>query len=363
MSDNQEEWIMVSRDEAETTEIKEREQAADDVVSFDDLETPTTPEPPGPIEAPAPPPPAVVEESVAPSPAPTTAVTVPEVEAPPPVEQAQPKMIGCYTILEPLGEGGQGKLFTCKDQNGTIFAIKSIECQDIDEALEQARSKKALLHNGPHINNVVDILSDSVEKKVYYITRYLPEGDLGRCIRNAKQHFPEDVILSAFLQFLSAINFIHNKGIVHMDVKPENILVERKESDPSNLVLHLTDFDVCRKKGVHSNVTCDYAYTAPEVLKSGSCTPAADVFSLGVTLLMFALLPEFPDLDGDVLCADRWSDQIALTDEVSASFDSGVWYSKDGRRVKYSDRLISLICRMLQHDAARRPSFLSLSTA
>jgi len=83
-------------------------------------------------------------------------------------------------------------------------------------------------------------------------------------------------------QILPAIDFMHSRGVLHMDIKPANIYVTKDD------ILKLGDFGTCvfRDKWYHERAEHegDAAFLAPEVLTDGYLSPAADVFSFGMTL-------------------------------------------------------------------------------
>ncbi|MEU4160085.1 serine/threonine-protein kinase [Actinoplanes sp. NPDC026670] len=93
---------------------------------------------------------------------------------------------------------------------------------------------------------------------------------------------PEVVVVAA--QTAAALAFAHERGVVHLDLKPENLLIVRGSTPPE---IRITDFGVAVLLGGahHSVAGGTPGYTAPEIFQGGPPTPAADVWSLGVLLL------------------------------------------------------------------------------
>jgi serine/threonine protein kinase len=93
---------------------------------------------------------------------------------------------------------------------------------------------------------------------------------------------PEVVVVAA--QTAAALAFAHERGVVHLDLKPENLVVVRGSTPPE---VRITDFGVAvlLGGGHHSVAGGTPGYTAPEIFQGGPPTPAADVWSLGVLLL------------------------------------------------------------------------------
>jgi serine/threonine protein kinase len=94
---------------------------------------------------------------------------------------------------------------------------------------------------------------------------------------------PAEVVVAA-AQTAAALAFAHERGVVHLDLKPENLLVVRGSTPPE---IRITDFGVAvlLGGGHHSVAGGTPGYTAPEIFQGGPPTPAADVWSLGVLLL------------------------------------------------------------------------------
>ncbi|KAJ9458551.1 Calcium-dependent protein kinase 1 [Diplonema papillatum] len=280
-----------------------------------------------------------------------------------------------YERLSRLGGGAQGNVFKCKRvSDGSVFAIKCfpIAAAAVPLKVKEVRAQMELLQNGPHVTKILDIFTQDMhepdparkheDKEVCLVMEYVPNGNLGMIIANADAYFPEETILSVALQVLKAVHYLHTRNVYHMDVKPENILVAENKDD--GIVVYLTDFDACRSSTAGpQNVEYTAEFTAPEVHNDNLCTAAADVFSLGVVLLCFTTLPEFPCLDNDMLWSDRWKDQAQLKQELVKLFADNRYYRRAGKRIKYTDKLIDLIACMLTYDHNCRPSIQSILTS
>ena len=90
---------------------------------------------------------------------------------------------------------------------------------------------------------------------------------------------PEDIILELFIGMLLGIQYIHKNGIVHLDLKPNNILIDELENPK------ITDFGIAktlknsRKKT--NKIVGSYMYMSPEALLGKTCETNADIWSLG----------------------------------------------------------------------------------
>ncbi|XP_014360886.2 eukaryotic translation initiation factor 2-alpha kinase 1 [Papilio machaon] len=92
-----------------------------------------------------------------------------------------------------------------------------------------------------------------------------------------------DVIMDMFTQLVRGLHYIHSRGIIHHDIKPSNVFVERSEN---GLLVQLGDFGLaCPLQQSHSGLALGtHLYAAPEQL-DGQCNPKSDMYSLGIILL------------------------------------------------------------------------------
>ena len=150
---------------------------------------------------------------------------------------------------------------------------------------------------------------------------------------------------------------------LHMDVKPENILVFNDGAH-----FKVCDFDASRcldQSGFEVNQATTEEYRAPEVELREFC-PANDVFSLGVVLFLLTGLPDFPVLGGDMLNSEHFSDHDLLTSLLTETLSERRYLvqvpptdssGEHGLELyAYTPDLIALICKMLQHDYLNRPT-------
>jgi serine/threonine protein kinase len=93
---------------------------------------------------------------------------------------------------------------------------------------------------------------------------------------HGKDRYAKSLAINFMLQISKALEYMHNEGYIHGDVKASNILVNKEG------IAKLGDFGTARKIGDPTKILGSLSYTAPEVLKGEPATPASDVFSLGV---------------------------------------------------------------------------------
>jgi TolB-like protein len=200
------------------------------------------------------------------------------------------RTLGRYRILEPLGEGGMGRVFVAEDPTlGRRVAIKVLPADVAgDEAsrarlLVEARAASALNH--PNILTVHD-LGD--EAGTLYVAMELIDGRTLRHWAGGAAHPPGEV-LALVRQATRALGVAHAEGLVHRDLKPENLMV-RKDG-----LLKILDFGLARSVSpVHDSATMAQTmpgtilgtapYMSPEQVLGRPAGPASDVFSMGTLL-------------------------------------------------------------------------------
>ncbi|MEM7230998.1 MAG: protein kinase [Planctomycetota bacterium] len=199
-----------------------------------------------------------------------------------------PQSIGKFQILSMLGRGSFGTVYLGLDSElDRQVAIKVprvgifLSSNDERRFLREARSSALLRHPG-----IVGILEIGDESGVPYIVSEFIEGrTLADVIRNGElQDFSQIAELVA--QVADAISAAHEKGIVHRDIKPGNILVDRQD------VPHVSDFGLAWVDGDDVSMTADGqvlgtpAYMSPEQAAGTTSRvgPHSDVYALGVLL-------------------------------------------------------------------------------
>ncbi len=202
------------------------------------------------------------------------------------MEAALNKRIDHYELQELLGEGGTGQVYRALDTRmrrtvaiKVLFPMAVRDPKDAARFQREVRLAAALRH--PNVLTVHDC--SPPESKVCYLVTELIEGG------SLRQHVGEKMLAEEVALLLlpaaSALEAAHARGIVHRDVKPDNILVDRREK---LVVIKLMDFGVAVASDepritTDNSLSGSIAYMAPEQLRDGSCSPASDIWSLGIT--------------------------------------------------------------------------------
>ncbi|MFI5251689.1 MAG: protein kinase [Bacteroidota bacterium] len=196
------------------------------------------------------------------------------------------RTISHYKILEKLGEGGMGIVYKASDTKlDRIVALKFLPQHLTENDAEKARfmqeAKAAATLNHPHVCTIYRV--DEFEGQQFIEMEYVDGVTLRQKLPIQKQ---TDAISYA-IQIGDALQEAHGKGIVHRDIKAENIMINSKNQ------IKVMDFGLAKLKGSMkltktSSTVGTLAYMAPEQIQGGEVDARSDLFSFGI--LIFEML-------------------------------------------------------------------------
>lgn len=213
---------------------------------------------------------------------------------------------GRYQILARIGQGGMGKVYKVKHTHlSRTFALKIISNQvaETDEARElfyrEARFASAMSH--PNITSVVDFGED--EKVGMFMVMEMVDGEALNKILFREKQLSARKACDIVLQVAEALHYIHKQGVVHCDIKTENILIseEEHEGKRSKTVIKLLDFGLARSltaSRMSTSLSGTPHYVAPERIRGEPASPASDVYGVGI--LLYELVTGQVPWDGPV---------------------------------------------------------------
>ncbi len=203
----------------------------------------------------------------------------------------EPKILNKrYQLLEALGKGGMAVVYRARDlMLERLVAVKVLrEDYTRDPAfLERFRqeAKAAANLSHPNIVTVHDFGLDNGQ--LFLVMEYVPGTDLKTLIKQRGRFNPEES-LPLLIQACAGIGYAHRAGLVHCDVKPQNMLVT------PDMRLKVADFGIARALStIHPDEQSDVVwgspqYFAPEQATGAAPAPASDVYSLGI--IMYEML-------------------------------------------------------------------------
>ena len=200
---------------------------------------------------------------------------------------------GRYEIIEQIGVGGMAKVYKAKDKLlGRFVAIKVLkdEYAEDEEFLKKFNNEAQSAARLSHINivNVYDIGKDMLNGKlIQYIVMEYVEGETLKDYINREKVLSNHDIIDYSTQIAQALKSAHDSGIVHRDIKPQNILIDKFG------LCKVTDFGIAR---VSSNATITYTssilgtvhYISPEQAKGKIVDHKSDLYSLGALMYEMA---------------------------------------------------------------------------
>lgn len=183
-----------------------------------------------------------------------------------------------YRILNELGTGGFARVLLCRDRiTSQIRAVKVANRMGDESLLREARGLRFLSH--PGIVRVHEVGEDE-RGRLYLVMDYL-EGPTLRDFLEFHRRLPVVVALDLAVEMAEALEAIHAEALVHRDLTPSNIILDRRSHRPV-----LCDFGISRDLGLTTqtgSAVGTLAYMPPEQMR-GRATPRTDVFALGVVL-------------------------------------------------------------------------------
>nr|XP_023672273.1 serine/threonine-protein kinase PLK3-like [Paramormyrops kingsleyae] len=214
-----------------------------------------------------------------------------------------------YRRLELLGEGSFGKCYKMRDVcNGEIFAVKVIPIEDsagLEECLQEVDILKKLQHR--HVVSFSHYTED--ENFMYIFMELCSRGSMLDIVQE-RESLTNAEVRYYMRQLISALKYMHDEGLVHRDLKLENLLVTE------NMELRLADFGLAGKleplETMHKCFCGTKEYAAPEVWKKKGQGPEADVWALGC--IMYVYLLNHPQ-------SQSQSEQECMTPEMCTSVE------------------------------------------
>ena len=205
-----------------------------------------------------------------------------------------------YEIVSKIGTGGMADVYKAMDHKLNRFvAVKVLKPEFREDATfvkkfrSEAQAAAGLTH--PNIVNVFDVGDD---EGVYYIVMELIEGITLKEYISKKGKLSVKEATSIAIQVSMGLEAAHSHGIVHRDVKPQNIIISTDGK------VKVTDFGIARAASsntISSNVMGSVHYSSPEQVRGGYSDEKSDIYSLGITL--YEMVTGRVPFDGDTTVA------------------------------------------------------------
>jgi serine/threonine protein kinase len=201
-----------------------------------------------------------------------------------------------YRVLGRIGSGGMAEVFRARDEVlDREVAVKVFRAEHVarDDAhgVERQQLEVAALARLNH-PNLIALYDGAItpESGPAYLVMELIDGP-SLAARIADGPLPEPAVREIGIQLADGLAYVHSTGMVHRDVKPENILLGTDRSDDESTVrARLSDFGIVRLLGSERLTSVNFtlgtaSYLAPEQARGSDVDPPADVYSLGLVLI------------------------------------------------------------------------------
>jgi serine/threonine protein kinase len=191
---------------------------------------------------------------------------------------------GRYQFGDTVGKGAFGKVYRALNvDTGDFCAIKQIEKGNISpQYLPGIMRECDLLKTLRHANVVTFVESQETENYLYYIMEYVEGGSLSKAVKKFGA-FPEPLLARYIAQVLRGLQYLHSQGVIHRDIKGENILLTKQG------IVKLVDFGSCTYQAMDKMLTVIGTpfWMAPEIIEmdGNARNTACDIWSLGCTII------------------------------------------------------------------------------
>ena len=244
-----------------------------------------------------------------------------------------------YSEIKEIGSGAFGTVVLVQ-QGSAKYCIKKVDVRKMPKKEREAAVKEAKVLKKFHHPNIVQYVDQFIDNNTLCIVmEFAEDGDLhGRLKKQRGRHLPEEIILNWFVQICLAMKHVHDRKVLHRDIKTQNIFLTR-----GGTVIKLGDFGIARvlnntHEKAKTQVGTPY-YLSPEICLDKKYDNKSDIWSLGCVLYELATLKHAFDANN----------MHALVLKIMR----GKYPPPPS---SYSAELRALITDMLNRDPAKRPN-------
>lgn len=201
-----------------------------------------------------------------------------------------------YEILSRIGTGGMSDVYKAQDMKLSRFVAIKVLKQEYAENQNfvtkfhaEAQAAAGLIHS-----NIVGVYDVGEDQGLQYIVMELVEGITLKHYIEKKLRLSVKESISIAIQMAQGLECAHKAGIIHRDVKPQNVIISKDGK------VKVTDFGIAKaatSETITSNVMGSVHYTSPEQARGGYSDEKSDIYSLGIVL--FEMLTGRVPFDGD----------------------------------------------------------------
>ena len=255
-----------------------------------------------------------------------------------------------YELIEQIGQGGNGRVFSAKDTDGNDVAIKFVERDEKNKKYKRLKNEINFCEKNKH-KNIIHIIDRGIARfsdndYVFYVMPLFPIT----LEKKIKAGIEPDGAISIFIGILQGLKFAHDKGIIHRDIKPENILFAVDSDEPVICdfgIAHFSEDELLTAVETKAGEKlANYQYAAPEQKVKGgatSVTARADVYAAGL-ILNEMFTGEIPQAGGYKTIAEV-KPEYAFLDKL---FDK-LYQQKPDDRLFPADKIINELYALIEN--------------
>ncbi|MBN2664466.1 MAG: serine/threonine protein kinase [Bacteroidales bacterium] len=195
-----------------------------------------------------------------------------------------------YRIGKKIGAGGTGEVYFAVDtRDEEPVAIKKLFIKSAqNEFIRKKFIQEANLYLYLDHPNIAELLDFIIDEDAYYlVTEYIPGFTLNEYF-SKNPYIPDEKIIEIFMQVLVAIGYAHKQKVIHLDIKPSNIMITQNitDNDKHNIV-KIIDFGIAStidEDKTNEQFVGTPLYMSPEQIEQKSADHRSDIYSLGITL-------------------------------------------------------------------------------
>ena len=191
-----------------------------------------------------------------------------------------------YKIIGKIGSGGMANVYLAQDlilERQVAVKMMSLTFNEDEESDNLRRFQREALSSTELIHpNIVNIYDVGEGERPYIVMEYVEGTDLKKYIQE-NHPIPYSKVIKIMSQILSGISYAHRNGVIHRDIKPHNILIDKEGT------VKITDFGIAVALSQNSitqtnSILGSVQYISPEQARGNMVTKQSDIYSLGIVL-------------------------------------------------------------------------------
>ncbi|KAK9881684.1 hypothetical protein WA026_017200 [Henosepilachna vigintioctopunctata] len=243
-----------------------------------------------------------------------------------------------YDVISELGRGMFGTVYLCaKKHNKQKLVMKEIKTNLQGDDLKNAKNEVAILKSLNHPNIILYYDSYSKNNTFYIMMEYASKGTLHQYLHEKKVDLGPQKVMNYFCQILMGLDHIHDKKVIHRDLKCENIFLTGRKAE----VIKIGDFGISTlilKTRLAKTVVGTCNYLAPELCDERPYDNKVDIWSLGCILYE--------------MCMRKRMFEGSLTHVITSITKGKI---KSINIFKYGQQMQEIINNVMKLDPAERP--------